>query len=475
MSDDMTDIILNASRRRNVHRIICTRNVTDLTNRLVSNDGDTYTIVAIIKQLQSLMIELENYDTILQDHMDEDAHLQDAEECNDITIEINTAIFKAQRYIDSLKTSNSRSEMKSSELHNITSKSVHSKGVDAKPQFPNVIKQTTTSYTTDSNTPESSGLSSVKNNLRKKEHSLSDCSINTSDKTQFHTNNNCCDNCLARDHQRSQCADVVSCKICNKQHHINCCPGQVSTMNGNNNLHKISHNNNREINKTFNVQQGSETDVDTLHTDSITEKITALSLTNPLQGVKDHLPVRTIINLSSQNYSIDKPVVTTLGPVSCGSINAPNSINKKVNPSETKIVHLNAISDNLIFPDNVGKYFSFVVRLSGLIDTTNSLNTTTLRLVFNAPNGINKQVFDNLIFPDNVGKYFSFVVPLSGLINTTNLLDTTALGLVSEQFTNHCSTLPDTTALGLVSNCTRNNFSILLVGHSPGLVKTTYF
>src|SRR5215469_4154447 len=196
MSDDMsTDIILNANRRRNVCRIICTRNVTDLTNRLVSNDKDTYNIVAIIKRLQSLMIEIETYDTILQDPMDEDALLQDAEECNDITIEINTAIFKAQRYIDSLKTSNSRSEMKSSELHNITSKLVHSKGVDAKPQFPNVIKQTTTSYTTDNNTPESSGLSSVKNNLHKEEPSTLDCSsINIIyDKKQFHINSYCCE------------------------------------------------------------------------------------------------------------------------------------------------------------------------------------------------------------------------------------------------------------------------------------------
>src|SRR5215469_3195530 len=309
MSDDMsTDIILNANRRRNVCRIICTRNVTDLTNRLVSNDKDTYAIVAIIKRLQSLMIEIETYDTILQDPMDEDALLQDAEECNDITIEINTAIFKAQRYIDSLKTSNSRSEIKSSELHNITSKLVHSKGVDAKPQFPNVIKQTTTSYTTDNNTTNSSYLSSVKNNLHKEEPTLDCSSINIiSDKKQLRTNNNWCDNCHTRDHQESQCVDVVSCKICNKQHHINYCPGQVSKMNGNNNLHnKISHNNNREINKTLNIQQRSETDVDTLHKVSSTEKITALSLTNPLQGVKDYLPMRTMINSSSQNYSIDK-------------------------------------------------------------------------------------------------------------------------------------------------------------------------
>src|SRR5215469_18524377 len=148
-------------------------------------------------------------------------------------------------------------------------------------------------------------------------------------------------------------------------------------MNGNNNLHnKISHNNNREINKTFNVQQGSEKDVNTLHKDSITEKITALSLTNPLQGVKDYLPMRTMINSSSQIYSIDKSVVTTLGPVSCDSINAPNSITKKDNLHKTEVAPFNTVFDNLkLSPDNVRGYFSIVVRLPGLTDTTTSINT----------------------------------------------------------------------------------------------------
>src|SRR5215469_8826558 len=204
MSDDMsTDIILNANRRRNVRRLICTRQVTDLTNRLVSNDKDTVGIRVIIDNLQCGITELEKYDTILQDHMDEDAHLQDADECDDIITAIRIAIYKAKEYLESVKTStNIKSEVETSELNKIiTSKSVRSKGVDAKPQFPNVIKQTTTSYTTDNNTPESSGLSSVKNNLRKKEHSLSDCSIKTSDKKQLRTNNDWCDNCHTRDHQ----------------------------------------------------------------------------------------------------------------------------------------------------------------------------------------------------------------------------------------------------------------------------------
>src|SRR5215469_11231978 len=294
-SDDMAEI-LKAQKLRKARRFICDKHVANLTNRVVSNDKDVDTLRAIITGLEDQMTELEKYDVILQECMDDDDILPDMEECTNKYIAINNVILRAKEYIDSITSSiNINSEVKTSEINKIiTSKSVHSKGVDAKPQFPNVIKQTTTSYTTDNNTPESSGLSSVKNNLHKEEPSTLDCSsINIiSDKKQFHINNNCCDNCLARDHQRSQCADVVSCKICNKQHHINYCPGQVSTMNGNNNLHKISHNNNREINKTFNVQQGSETDVDTLRTNSITEKITALSLTNPLQGVKDYLPMR---------------------------------------------------------------------------------------------------------------------------------------------------------------------------------------
>src|SRR5215469_10444932 len=476
MSDDMsTDIILNANRRRNVRRLICTRQVTDLTNRLVSNDKDTVGIRVIIDNLQCGITELEKYDTILQDHMDEDAHLQDADECDDIITAIRIAIYKAKEYLESVKTStNIKSEVKTSELNKIiTSKSVHSKGVGVKPQFPNVIKQTTTSYTTDSNTSESSGLSSVKNNLHKEEPSTLDCSsINIiSDKKQFHTNSYCCEICLTRDHQESQCVDVVSCEICNKQHHINYCPGQVSKMNGNNNLHnKISHNYNREINKTLNLQQGSETDVDTLHKVSSTEKITALSLTNPLQEVKAYLPMRTITDSSSQNNLIDKPVVSTLGPVSCDSINAPNSINKKDNLLEMEIVPFNTFFDNLtIFPDNVGKYFSFVGHLSGLIDTTISLNTTALRLVFNDPNGINKQVFDNLIFPDNVGKYFSIVVHLPGLTDTTTSINTTALRLVINVLNDINKQSFDN--LKMFPVIVRKYFSIVV--HSSGLVETT--
>src|SRR5215469_1512658 len=119
--------------------------------------------------------------------MDDDTLLQDMEECTDRTIAINIAILRAQEYIDSIKSSpNIKSEVKTSEINkNITPKSGQLKGVGAKPQFPNVIKQTTTSYTTDNNTPKSSGLSSVKNNLRKEERPPPDVSsINTiTDKT----------------------------------------------------------------------------------------------------------------------------------------------------------------------------------------------------------------------------------------------------------------------------------------------------
>src|SRR5215469_2285786 len=351
--------------------------------------------------------------------MDDDTLLQDMEECTDRTIAINIAILRAQEYIDTVKSSvNSRSEIKSSELHNITPKSDHSKGTVAESQSHNVIKQTTTSYTSDSNTLKSSGLSSVKNNLRKKEHSLSECSINISDKKQLRTNNNWCDNCHTRDHQGSQCDVVIYCETCKKQHHINHCPIPISKMNGSNKLHKdISHNYNRE-NKTLNIQQGSETDVDTLQKDSFTEKITALALTDPLQEVKAYLPMRTITDFSSQIYSIDKSVVTTLGPVSCDSINAPNSITKKDNLHKMEVAPFNTIFDNLkLSPDNVRGYFSMVVRLPGLTDTTTSINTTALRLVINALNGINKQSFDNLkMFSAIVRKYFSIVVHSSGLV-----------------------------------------------------------
>src|SRR5215469_8609786 len=365
LSNDMAEI-LKAKKLRKARRFICDKHVADLTNRMVSNDKDINTIRAIIIRLEDQMTELEKYDVILQVQMDDDDILPDMEECTNKYIAINTAISKAQRYIDSITSStNINSEVKTSEINkNITSKVDHSKGTVAEAQSNNVINHTTTLQTTKNNTTNSSYPSSVKNILHKEKHSPADVSsIHTIfDKTQFHTNNNCCEICLTRDHQESQCADVVSCKICNKQHHINYCPGQVSTMNGNNNLHKISHNNNREINKTFNVQQGSETDVDTLHTDSITEKITALSLTDPLQEVKAYLPMRTMMNSSSQYYSTDKSVVTTLGPVSCDSFNAPNSINNKDNLRKMEIAQFNtSFFDNLkIFPDNVGKYFSFV-------------------------------------------------------------------------------------------------------------------
>src|SRR5215469_4799213 len=161
-------------------------------------------------------------------------------------------------------------------------------------------------------------------------------------------------------------------------------------------------------------------------------KITALSLTNPLQGVKDYLPMRTMINFSSQIYSIDKSVVTTLGPVSCDSINAPNSINNKDNLHEMEIAPFNTIFDNLkISPDNVRGYFPIVVRLPGLTDTTTSINTTALRLVINVLNDVNKQSFDNLkMFPVIVRKYFSIVVHSSGLVETTSL-DVIVLHLTS--------------------------------------------
>src|SRR5215469_6206955 len=151
--------------------------------------------------------------------------------------------------------------------------------------------------------------------------------------------------------------------------------------------------------------------------------------------------------------------------------NALNGINQKDNPSNREIVHLNtSFFDNLkMFPDNVGEYFSTVVYLSGLIDTTTLLNTTTLRLVFNALNGINIQFFDNLkIFSDNVGEYFSTVVHSPGLVKAT-LFTATAMRLASDCSMGNLQNILNTTVSHLIFYCSANNFSILLVVHSPGM------
>ena len=84
----------------------------------MSNDKDTAAIRSVIDSLQSGMTEMIKYDNILQDHMDEDALLKDMEECNDRIRAIKIAIYKAQDYLDSIKTSiNIKSEVKTSELY----------------------------------------------------------------------------------------------------------------------------------------------------------------------------------------------------------------------------------------------------------------------------------------------------------------------------------------------------------------------
>src|SRR5215469_15093909 len=208
-SDDVAEDLLKAKKLRKARRFICDKHVANLTNRVMSNDRDTDTLKAIIIRLEDQMTELERYDVILQVQMDDDDILPDMEECTNKYIAINTAISKAQRYIDSIISStNINSEVKTSEINkNITSKVDHSKGTVAEAQSHNVINHTTTLQTTKNNTLNRSYPSSVKNILHKEEHSTPDVSsIHTIfDKTLFHTNNNCCDNCLTRDHHVSQC------------------------------------------------------------------------------------------------------------------------------------------------------------------------------------------------------------------------------------------------------------------------------
>ena len=131
LSDDMAEI-LKEKKLRKARRFICDKHVADLTRRVVSNDKDTDTLRAIITGLEDQMTELEKYDVILQECMDDDDILPDMEECTNKYIAINTAIFRAQEYIDTVKSSvNSRSEAKPSKLHNVTPKSDHSKGTVA--------------------------------------------------------------------------------------------------------------------------------------------------------------------------------------------------------------------------------------------------------------------------------------------------------------------------------------------------------
>src|SRR5215469_17846610 len=104
LSDDMAEI-LKAKKLRKARRFICDKHVADLTRRVVSNDKDTDTLRAIIISLEDQMIELEKYDVILQVQMDDDDILPDMEECTNKYIAINTAISKAQRYIDSISSS----------------------------------------------------------------------------------------------------------------------------------------------------------------------------------------------------------------------------------------------------------------------------------------------------------------------------------------------------------------------------------
>src|SRR5215469_4556532 len=117
-SDDVADVLSNAKMRRKARRSICTKNITNLNNILVSNDKDTAAIRSVIDSLQSGMAEMIKYDNILQDHMDEDALLKDMEECESRIEAIKTAIYKAQDHLDSIKiSSNIESEVKTSELY----------------------------------------------------------------------------------------------------------------------------------------------------------------------------------------------------------------------------------------------------------------------------------------------------------------------------------------------------------------------
>src|SRR5215469_18059894 len=117
-SDDAAIELSKAKRLRKVRRSICTKNITSLNNLLISDDKDIAAIQTAIDNLRSGITELKKYDDILQDHMDDDTLLKDAEECDDRVSAIKTAIYKAEGYLNSAKTSNNiNSEVKTSELY----------------------------------------------------------------------------------------------------------------------------------------------------------------------------------------------------------------------------------------------------------------------------------------------------------------------------------------------------------------------
>src|SRR5215469_5507872 len=111
LSNDMAEIT-KAKKHRNARRLICTKTIVDLTDHIVSNDKNTAAIRSAIDILQSRMAEMKKFDDVIHNHLDDDALLQDMEECEDRVRTIKIAIYKAQDYMDSVKSSdNSRSEM----------------------------------------------------------------------------------------------------------------------------------------------------------------------------------------------------------------------------------------------------------------------------------------------------------------------------------------------------------------------------
>src|SRR5215469_318847 len=96
----------------------------------------------------------------------------------------------------------------------VTPKSDPKKGAFPKSQFRNILKPTTTLYTTENDTSNSSYPSSIRCRFCKEEHYPSDCpSVDTiSDRKQFCVNNHWCENCFSRDHQGSQCDVAIHCR-----------------------------------------------------------------------------------------------------------------------------------------------------------------------------------------------------------------------------------------------------------------------
>src|SRR5215469_3967335 len=117
-SDDVAANLVITKRHRAVKRSLCSKNITNLHNLLAADEKDSVVVRSMILTLQSGLTELKKYDSALQTNMEEEALLQDMEESESRIGAIQSAILKAQDYIDSIKSFKNLkiTESKSSEL-----------------------------------------------------------------------------------------------------------------------------------------------------------------------------------------------------------------------------------------------------------------------------------------------------------------------------------------------------------------------